>query len=96
MQTNEIIPIQSPYNLLHETDSVTNLLTKLYPEHRGEEKELAKAKELLGQTGKQFTTEEIKDIVTKVQFLVQSWLDEYERQVFDGQTLNELLSSKQL
>ena len=85
-----------PYNLSNDLDSLSNLLNKLYPENNADEKELAKARVILGEKGKQLKPEEIKDLISKVQYLIDSWLDEYEREIFKGVTLNELLSSKQL
>jgi hypothetical protein len=108
MDTNKILPLLKedlntsaqphtiPYNLNMEVNSLNNLLHTLFPENRAEDKELLKVKQILDEKGKELTSEQMKDLMTKVQYLVQSWLDEYERQIFKGQTLQELLSSKQL
>ncbi|MEN9327777.1 MAG: hypothetical protein RI947_585 [Candidatus Parcubacteria bacterium] len=108
MEPNKILPLlnadlnmsegpkPSANNFNMERHSLDNLLHTLYPENRAEDKELLKVKQILGEKEKEFTSEQIKDLMTKVQYLVQSWLDEYERQIFKGQTLHELLSSKQL
>lgn len=85
-----------PYSLHAEVNSLTNLLDKMFPENRPEDKELFEVKKILGEKGKTLTSEQTKDMMAKIQYLVESWLDEYERQIFEGQTLNELLSSKQI
>lgn len=91
-----IRPPTAPYSLNIEVNSLNNLLHTLFPENRAEDKEFLKVKQILGEKGKELTSEQVKDLMTKVQYLVQSWLDEYERQIFKGQTLQELLSSTQL
>lgn len=108
MDNNKILPLlkedlntstrppTAPYSLNMEVNSLNNLLHTLFPENRAEDKEFLKVKQILGEKGKEFTSEQVKDLMTKVQYLVQSWLDEYERQILKGQTLQELLSSKQL
>ncbi|KKP87931.1 MAG: hypothetical protein UR93_C0027G0008, partial [Berkelbacteria bacterium GW2011_GWA2_35_9] len=37
---------------------------------------------------------ELNDVITEVEYLTESWLDEYERNIFDGLTLQELLHEK--
>ncbi len=56
-----------------------------------EDTDIEEAREILGDTAKQLTDEQLKDICVEIQFLVESWLDEYERSVFNGKTLRELL-----
>jgi len=51
---------------------------------------LEKAREILGELAVELSDEELKTIVTEVQFLADSWLDEFERGIFAGKTLNEL------
>jgi hypothetical protein len=35
---------------------------------------------------------EINDSVVEIKFLAQSWLDDFEKAVFDGKTVNQLLN----
>ncbi len=55
------------------------------------DKDIPRAKKILGQLASHFTDGEIKDIVTETRFLVETWLDDFEREAFDGKTLKELL-----
>ena len=55
---------------------------------------LEKAREILGELAAELSDEELKTIVTEVQFLADSWLDEFERGIFAGKTLNELLTGE--
>ena len=55
---------------------------------------LEKAREILGELAVGLSDEELKTIVTEIQFLTDSWLDEFERGIFAGKTLNELLTEE--
>lgn len=55
-----------------------------------------KAREILGILATDLSDEELKAIVTEMQFLVDSWLDEFEKEIFDGKTLTELLATEVL
>jgi hypothetical protein len=74
--------------------SINDSLDTLFPEQKYEEKDIQKAKEALGPIANKFTTEELKGVIADVQFLVDTWLDDFERDVFDGLTLKELLHEK--
>lgn len=75
---------------------LSNVLNKMFPENRTEDKELLKVKQILGEKAAEFTPEQMKELMSKVQYLIESWLNDYERKIFNGQTLHELLSSKQI
>ena len=74
--------------------STKDSLDTLFPEQQYDEKNIQKAKEILGTSANQFSSEQLKDVVTEIQFLVTSWLDDFERDAFDGLTLQELLHEK--
>ena len=56
-----------------------------------EQKDIDDAREILGDTAKDITDDQLKDILVEIQYLIESWLEEYERKIFNGRTLNELL-----
>lgn len=56
-----------------------------------QEKTIQEAREILGEAADNLTDEQVYDLANEVQFLVDSWLEEYERKVFDGKSLDELL-----
>ncbi len=58
-----------------------------------EQKDIDEAREILGNNAKNLSDEELKDLLVEMQYLVESWLDEYERKIFNGKTLNELLGN---
>lgn len=85
-------PIQAPE--FPEPNNLKQSLDSLFPEQQYADKAIQKAKEILGEVAKTFTEEQLRDIVSEVQFLTTTWLDDFERGVFDGKTLNELLHEK--
>lgn len=96
---NEIFKITTPSNSEFLTQkniskTITRFLDELFPEQQREEKNIQKAKDTLGTLANQFSQEQLKETVTEIQFLVDSWLDDFERKTFKGQTLNELLHER--
>ena len=55
--------------------------------------DLQEAKRVLGPLATNFPEENLKNTVTEIHFLAESWLDEFERKAFNGKTLNELLEN---
>jgi hypothetical protein len=56
-----------------------------------DEIDIEKTKILLGDAGKKMTNEQLRDSFVEMQYLVETWLDAYERSIFGGKTLRELL-----
>lgn len=71
--------------------SVADSLKNLFPEQQYEDKLIKKTEEILGETAKEFSHEELRNAVVEMQYLIDSWLDDFERSTFDGMTLRELL-----
>lgn len=53
---------------------------------------LEEVRKILGKTAESMSDIQLQDEMVKIDFLVESWLDDYERSIFSGKTLNELLS----
>ena len=66
-------------------------INELFNEKDQQEKSVQEARDILGDSAKDLTDSEVYDLVNEVQYLVDTWLEEYERKTFDGKTLNELL-----
>lgn len=77
----------------HPYATLTNTLNSLFPTQTQENK-ATKTRKALGQTAEAFSDEQVETIVTQFQFLIDSWLDEYERDVFKGLTLKEVINEK--
>ncbi len=58
---------------------------------RPEETNVIRTRKMLGETAQELSDEQIECIVSEFQFLINSWLDEYEQDVFNGMTLKEIL-----
>jgi hypothetical protein len=74
--------------------TITESLDVMFPEQKRQDKDLLKAKEALGELAKEFTEVELKEVITDVDFIVESWLDDFERELFKGKTMQELLHEK--
>jgi hypothetical protein len=48
----------------------------------------------LGEVSRNFSDEQMLVIISEFQFLIETWLDEYEKEVFKGMTLKEILNEK--
>lgn len=55
---------------------------------------LERARKLLGETANSLTDEELQEQLVMIQYLTNSWLDDFERKIFNGKTLKELINEK--
>lgn len=94
LRVQEITTIEQPPTLLNQSQTVTQTLDKLFPEQKRAEKKVRAVKDILGTLFDQLSASEIQDVIAETEYLVESWLDDYERQIFKGITLNELLHEK--
>ncbi len=83
-----------PSTPMKRPTSITKSLDDLFPEQEYEEKTIKRAKEVLGSLTDKLTSDQLRDSVAEIQFLVNTWLDEFEQTIFDGLTLRELLHEK--
>lgn len=74
--------------------SIRKSLDELFPEQKYEERNVKDAKEILGELANEFTPQQLKDSIVEIKYLTECWLDEFEREVFKGKTLRELLHEK--
>lgn len=87
-------PESSPKPTESITPALRQSLDELFPEQKFEDKDIQKAKEILGSLATEFTTEQLRGSVIEIQLLAQSWLDDLERDIFKGLTLKEVLHEK--
>ncbi len=93
MDSNNPSQSKTPkFNLRHfpQSSALINTLNKMFPEQVHEDKLTQKAKEILGSD---YSLEDAKSLIAAYEFLIQNWLEEYEKRVFDDKTLKELLQS---
>lgn len=55
------------------------------------EDETEKAKKMLGNKVEEMSEEQLSEMVSETKYLVQSWLDDFEKIMFEGKTLQDLL-----
>lgn len=87
-------PVSEPPTPGPVTKTLEQSLDELFPEQKHEQKDIQKAKETLGSLAAEFSPEQLKDTIVEIKYLCESWLDEFERQIFKGKTLAELLHEK--
>lgn len=66
-------------------------LNQLFTDQDKEQRTVREARDILGNPADKLTDEQIYNLVTNVRYLIDSWLEEFERNVFGGKTLNEIL-----
>lgn len=54
---------------------------------------IEQAKLALGKTGQNMSDENIQKLMTIADYLTDNWLEEYEKTIFNGKTLNQLLQN---
>ena len=64
-----------------------------YPEPQ-EESKIDKARAILGEIVKDMQDEELANYMTMFEYLIEGWLDQYEREIFNGLTLQEMLRER--
>ncbi len=70
--------------------SLESALNSILPTQT-EEASILKTRRILGETANTLSDEQIECVVAEFQFLANNWLDEFERDVFGGMTLKEVL-----
>ncbi|HSW98177.1 MAG TPA: hypothetical protein VLF89_10205 [Candidatus Saccharimonadales bacterium] len=78
---------------IRQSSLTTTLDTMLYEKPSEQDREIKvihQAKEFLGN---EYTTEEIKEIITSFEYLLNNWTEEYEKKIFNNKTLKEILQS---
>lgn len=87
-------PIKQPDYKYNATPTISQSLEAIFPEQKQADKRIKLAKDALGSLACHFTESQIKDMIAEVEYLTETWLDEYERNIFEGLTLQELLHEK--
>lgn len=76
---------------INPQQSIETALNKILP-LSSEETKIVRMRKALGVTAQSLSNEQIENIITEFQFLIDSWMDEFEREVFSGMTLKEVLN----
>ena len=80
--------ISGSYNPQQPIETAINQIFPL----QSEENKTLRMRKALGESAKSLTNEQIETVAVEFQFLIDSWMDEYEKDVFSGKTLKEVLN----
>lgn len=83
-----------PLGVKNSSRSISQSLDVLFPEQQYDDKSIQKAKEILGKTAFEYSKEQLEEVVAEIQYLVTSWLDDYERSILGNRTLSEFLHER--
>lgn len=73
------------------SQGIYDQLNNLYSEQDKQQKLIREARDILGESASEITDAQVYELITEVQYLADTWIEEFERNVFDGKTLEELL-----
>ena len=89
MKTKNTTSLSShPQNNSH---GIYDQINGYFSEQDQQSKTVLEAREILGDSADNLSDEAVYELVTEMQYLVDGWLEEYEKSVFDGKTLKELI-----
>ena len=71
--------------------SIETAINNIFP-LASEENKTLRMRKALGNTAQSLSNEQIETVTTQFQFLIESWMDEFEKEVFSGLTLKEVLN----
>ncbi len=85
------VALQKSLNTPIPQASLENTINSLFPD-QSEENKISKTRKHLGETAKTLSDAQVETIITEFQFLIDTWMDEYEKEVFNGLSLKEVLN----
>jgi len=88
---SDSIQKSTPYSPLALQTSLNNLIRNVLPENY-DDPNITRTRRHLGKVAEKLSDEQLLCIISEFQFLVNSWLDEYEKGVFAGKTLREIIN----
>lgn len=70
--------------------SLENAIARIFPSSQ-EENDIQKARRMLGEIVQDVPDADLKVFVTEAQYLISYWFDCFEKSIFDGSTLKQIL-----
>jgi len=77
----------------YNPQGVYDQVNQFFSEQDKQRKTIQETREILGESAQSLSDEQIYDLKNEIQYLVDTWLEEFEKSIFDGKTLNELIQS---
>ncbi len=87
---NEPVPVPTPPT--SPLDQLEKTLATIFPDNQ-EETKVSKARKILGETADTLHDEKLESLVTDFEYLADTWLDVFEKRVFGGKTLKEVIGT---
>ena len=81
----------SSTHLHQNVEGIYDQINGYFDEKDQQRKTVLEAREILSESADNCSDEELYELVTEMQFLVDVWIEDYEKSVFEGKTLKELL-----
>jgi len=78
---------------LNPLQPVSDALERVFASTQ-EETRLQKTRRIMGDSVSNLSDEELEVYATEFQYLIDEWFDNFERRVFDGQTLKQVLGQE--
>lgn len=86
---SNILPLPESQSINHLA-SLEKTLSAIFPQPQ-EENKVQKARRILGETAINLTDEQLETNLSEFEYLINDWLDEFEKYVFEGKTLKEII-----
>ncbi len=87
----ENLPLTNSINFIQTPRGVYDQINQNFLEQDEKQKTIQEARDILGKSAEELTDDQVYDLVNEIQYLVDTWLEEYEQKIFEGKTLKELL-----
>ena len=73
---------------------VYDQINQFFGEPEQEQKIILETRKMLGEESRKLSDEQVFEFIVNSQFLVEKWLEEFEKSTFQGKTLQDLLNPK--
>ena len=89
----ETLRLQPQFTSSNPQQSIEAAINSIFP-ISSEENKTTRIRKALGETAQSLSNEQIETIITEFQFLIDSWLDEFEKEIFGGLSIKEVINEQ--
>lgn len=73
-----------------QSNDLINVLNQMFPEQAHENRTVLDVRKILGEN---YSFEDTKALIAAFEYIIDNWLEEYERKIFDNKTVKEIIHS---
>jgi hypothetical protein len=84
------LQLSQPLFSTNQYHSIDTALRSIFPTP-AEETKVQKARAILKEVAANLSDQELEIFITQLQLLIETWMDVFEKQAFEGRTLKEVL-----